>query len=88
LKARFAAERRFVVDLARIRVEFSDNLKHRDLLQILATTDFFNVGVSLARGDGLRGLVKHFYPKPTALSRAYFGNGAFTMRTKWRATCG
>jgi hypothetical protein len=71
-----------------MRVEFSDNLNHRDLLQILTTADFFNVGESLAECAGWRGLVKRFYPMPTAPSRPHFGNGAFTMRTKWRGCCG
>jgi hypothetical protein len=88
LKARFAAERRFVVDFARICREFSDNLNHRDLLRILSTADSFNAGASLAERTGARGLVKRFYPMRTAASPPHFGNGAFTMRAEWRGCCG
>lgn len=71
-----------------MRIEFSDNLNRRDLLQILTTADFFNVDVSLAESAGWRGLVKRFYPMLTASSRPHFGNGAFTMRIEWRGCCG
>ena len=55
-----------------MRFEFSDNLNHRDLLQIFTTADFFNVGESLAECAGWRGLVKRFYPNAGRLIEALF----------------